>query len=183
MVRPWPDRPYRRLRPWRHIRCEQLALGCCGRSRTRDLLITSPTPYRYTTESYALVGEGRSPSSTHSHWRPRWQVCSWFMTWWQDLTFCTNNFFLGEVRKIHQRIQPGREAMAPSVCYPEHNFTRCLSVSQTRVNVVVQFCLCCDYNDWFSHLSRILGLPEINLLNLGLKSHNHISLASGHLRS
>ena len=44
----------------RHIRCEQLAQCCCpnnacrSRSRTRDLLITSPTPYRYTTESPSM---------------------------------------------------------------------------------------------------------------------------------
>ena len=40
----------------RHIRCEQLAQGCCRNNAAvgvepHDLLITSPTPYRYTTES------------------------------------------------------------------------------------------------------------------------------------
>ena len=37
----------------RHIRREQLSQGCCLNNAAvgGDLLITSPTPYRYTTES------------------------------------------------------------------------------------------------------------------------------------
>jgi len=45
----------------RHIRCEQLAQGCCPNNAAvgvnRDLLITSPMPYRYTTESPIGTGE------------------------------------------------------------------------------------------------------------------------------